>query len=151
MQMRWEKTEQRDLTYSRWHRQFTGEYRFIDIDHVEYCPYCNEPLALIETARDVGQTYKCAEITTLIAKKIGVFSLIVLYKVNESGEIINFRVKYTNPNGYDYLNYSPMDYLKLLKKLHDLHNKNKCKKYCGGGDPFVSCGTNDLSNVEDFM
>ena len=124
--MRWEKTDERDRSYSRWHRQFTGEYRFIDIDHVEYCPYCNEPLALIETAVDVGQTYKCADITTLIAKRLGAFSLIVLYKLDSDNKIEMFRVKYTNPIGNGFKCYTPEKYLRLLKRLHDLHNKT-CK------------------------
>ena len=128
--MRWEKTDERDRAYSRWHRQFTGEYRFVDIDHVEYCPYCNEPLALIEIAIDNEQNYKCADITTLIAKKINCFAFICLYKLN-NGKIVNFRIKYTNPISKFFMNYSPEKYLRLLKRFHTLHNK-VCKNHKQG-------------------
>ena len=121
--MRWEKTDERERTYSRWHRQYEGEYRFIDIDHVEYCPYCLEPLGLFETAIDVGQDYKCADVTTKIAKKIRVPSYIVLYKPIGYDEIESFRVKQTNPvKNNEYLTYNSNQFLRLLKLLHETHN-----------------------------
>jgi len=58
----------RDLTYSGWHRtdstkRYIGrekayELSYIDIDAVEYCRICCQPLLLIELARDVGQKHK---------------------------------------------------------------------------------------------
>jgi hypothetical protein len=125
--MRWERTDERDRTYSRWHRQFTGDYRFIDIDHVEYCPYCNEPLALIETAVDKGQKSKCADITTLIAKKINVCSLIALYTPNGEKSIEKFRIMFTNPETNFWIELNSQEYLNLLKSMHEQH-----KKYCKG-------------------
>ena len=52
-----------DLTYSIWHmEQFPSAYeriqhRFVqaDRDFTEFCHYCSDPLAIIETVRDIGQ------------------------------------------------------------------------------------------------
>jgi len=62
-----EKYGVRSLEYSRWHRtdsvhRFLGLERahhlpMIDLDALEYCRLCSQPLLLIETARDVGQRY----------------------------------------------------------------------------------------------
>ena len=66
-----EVTGTRDRTYSAWHRRMsTRRYvgieaaqtlGMIDLDaslYVEYDDSTKEPLALIETARDVGQEFK---------------------------------------------------------------------------------------------
>ena len=49
---RYEKTWKRDLTYSLWHRKLEDEITMIDIDSVEYCPTCFEPLALLESQKE---------------------------------------------------------------------------------------------------
>jgi hypothetical protein len=72
----------RDRAYSAWHRRgstrrFVGiepaqTLAMIDLDaslYIEYDDGTKEPLALIETARDVGQTYKCATVTTKLAQR----------------------------------------------------------------------------------
>ena len=43
--------------YNDWHRQYEG-IAMIDVDSVECCPQCYEPLAMIETCYDKGQKYK---------------------------------------------------------------------------------------------
>ena len=62
-----ERYGKRDLTYSSWHRpesisrflekRYAYNLDFIDLDAIEYCHFCKEPLALIELAQDVGQSY----------------------------------------------------------------------------------------------
>jgi hypothetical protein len=72
----------RDRTYSAWHRRcstgrFVGIERaqnlaMIDLDAALYIEYDNnskEPLALIETARDVGQAIKPATVTRNLARR----------------------------------------------------------------------------------
>lgn len=79
--MRTERYHSRDLAYSAWHRQdsigrFIGPIeadllKMIDIDAVLWCEYhgsTRTPLALIETARDVGQIYKPATVTAELAR-----------------------------------------------------------------------------------
>lgn len=82
-----------DRTYSAWHRRnstrrFVGLDRaqlltMIDLDaalFIEYDDGTKEPLALIETARDVGQAYKTATITKNLAKRAGIPCYVVLYQ-----------------------------------------------------------------------
>ena len=77
-----EKYGTRDRTYSAWHRRLSTQ-RFVGIEkaqllamidldaalYVEYDDGTKEPLALIETAQDVGQAYKPATVTLRLAKR----------------------------------------------------------------------------------
>lgn len=77
-----ERFGSRDRTYSAWHRRlstqrFVGIERaqtlaMIDLDaslYVEYDDKSKEPLALIETARDVGQEFKTATVTKKLSMR----------------------------------------------------------------------------------
>src|SRR5262249_45627326 len=58
----------------------------IDLDgalYVEYDDGSKEPLALIETGRDVGQPYKPATVTRNLAKRAGLVAYTVLYSVSD--------------------------------------------------------------------
>lgn len=90
--MQEERYGTRDRTYSAWHRRLSTQ-RFVGIDHaqllamidldaalyVEYDDGTKEPLALIETARDVGQEYKPATVTAGLARRAGVPCYLLLY------------------------------------------------------------------------
>lgn len=104
----------RDLTYSAWHRRlstrrYVGIERaqslaMIDLDaalYVEYDDGTKEPVALIETAIDVGQSYKSATVTMKLAKLSGIPCYCVLYSQADRPnpadplwpDISSFRVK----------------------------------------------------------
>lgn len=81
-----------DRAYSAWHRRFSiaryvGIERaqllsMIDLDaalYVEYDDRTREPLALIETARDVGQEWKSASVTQRLAKRAKLPCYCLLY------------------------------------------------------------------------
>jgi len=108
--------------YSEFHRQFDG-LAMIDIDQVEICKKCKAPLALVETAYDVGQNFKSFTVTKLIAQRLKVPGLVTLYQVDKtSNEIINFRVKKIYPIESDgFYNVQPYLYVKWLKRLHEKH------------------------------
>jgi hypothetical protein len=85
-----------DRTYSAWHRRnstrrFVGLDRaqllaMIDLDaalYVEYDDGTKEPLALIETARDVGQPHKSASVTKNLARRAGLPCYVVLYECSD--------------------------------------------------------------------
>ena len=112
--MQEEKYNTRDRSYSAWHRRnstrrFVGIENaqllaMIDLDaslYIEYDDGDKEPLALIETAQDVGQPYKCATVTTKLAMKSGLPCFVVLYKLatkrnhadNRFFDIDGFRVR----------------------------------------------------------
>lgn len=85
----------RDRAYSAWHRRLSTR-RFIGIDraqllamidldaalYVEYDNGSKEPLALIETALDMGQAYKSATVTKRLAKRAGVPCYCLLYSLD---------------------------------------------------------------------
>jgi hypothetical protein len=105
----------RDRSYSAWHRRkSTGRFigfehaqllAMIDLDaslYVEYDDGTKEPIALIETAIDVGQPWKAATVTTQLAKRANLPCFVVLYKLSQDStnpadtqwqDIESFRVK----------------------------------------------------------
>jgi len=91
--MQTERYGTRDQAYSAWHRsqstrRFVGieqaaRLSMIDLDgalYVEFDDGEREPLALIETARDVGQTFKCSTVTARLAQRAGLPAYVVLYR-----------------------------------------------------------------------
>lgn len=91
--MQEERYNKRDRVYSAWHRRLSTR-RFIgleqaqllsmiDLDaalYVEYDDKSREPLALIETARDVGQRWKAANVTMNLARKARIPAYVILYQ-----------------------------------------------------------------------
>jgi hypothetical protein len=90
--MQEERYSTRDLTYSAWHRRlstrrFVGiekaqSLAMIDLDcalYIEYDDGSKKPVALIETAIDVGQKYKAATVVMNLAKMSGLPCYCVLY------------------------------------------------------------------------
>lgn len=82
----------RDRAYSAWHRRlstrrFVGIEKaqllsMIDLDGALYCEFdgaSSEPLALIETAMDRGQSRKSATVTRRLAERARVPAYTVLY------------------------------------------------------------------------
>ena len=104
----------RDRTYSAWHRRLSTR-RFVGIDraqllamidldaslYIEYDDHSKEPVALIETARDVGQDHKPVTVTRRLAVRAGLPCYVLLYKAAEGvnpadprwRDIARFRVK----------------------------------------------------------
>lgn len=90
--MQEERYGTRDRTYSAWHRRrsifrLVGIERaqllsMIDLDGALYCEFDRdtcEPLALIETALDRGQSRKDATVTRRLAARAGLPAYVVLY------------------------------------------------------------------------
>ena len=111
-----ERFNTRDRAYSAWHRRnstrrFVGIEKaqalaMIDLDaslYVEYDDGTKEPIALVETAVDVGQNLKPATVTKRLAMRCvpGIRAYVLLYKLapemNPADEnwqdIKSFRVK----------------------------------------------------------
>lgn len=90
--MQKERYGTRDLSYSAWHRaasirRYVGWERaqllsMCDADCVLFLEYqvdTKEPLALIETAQDVGQSDKPATAITRLAQRAGIPAYVILY------------------------------------------------------------------------
>jgi hypothetical protein len=88
----------RDRSYSVWHRRMSTQ-RFVGIEvaqtlamidldgalFVEYDDGTKEPLALIETAMDVGQSFKSATVTRNLARRCNptLPAYVLLYKLSD--------------------------------------------------------------------
>jgi len=94
--------------------------------YVEYDDGSKEPLALIETAKDVGQAHKTATVTYKLAKRAKMPCFVVLYTLsanlnpadNNWFDIQQFRVKRLYPkyeNSWRVL--SPIEWAETLLKL----------------------------------
>lgn len=116
--MQEEKYGTRCRAYSAWHRRLSTQ-RFIGIEkaqllamidldaslYVEYDDGTKEPIALIETAVDVGQSFKPATVTCNLAKRADLPCFVVLYKLSDQKnpaderwpDIVEFRVKRLYP------------------------------------------------------
>ena len=136
--MQEEKHGVRNRHYSAWHRRastrrFVGIEKaqllaMIDLDaslYVEYDDGTKEPLALIETAQDVGQ-YKSAAVTKNLAVKASLPCYVVLYTLSDDPnpadsqweDIKQFRVKRLWPKPeYEWKTYSPLEWANCLVKL----------------------------------
>lgn len=129
----------RDRTYSAWHRRLsTGRFigieraqllAMIDLDaslFVEYDDGTKEPLALIETAQDVGQTYKTATVTLKLAQKASLPCFVVLYSPSNDlnpaddkwPDILQFRVKRLWPKfEKEWRIFTPQEWAENLLRL----------------------------------
>lgn len=137
--MQEEKYNTRDRSYSAWHRRLSTQ-RFVGIEaaqtlamidldaslYVEYDDGTKEPLALIETARDVGQNHKSATVTQKLAELCGLPAAVVLYTISDEQnpadtrykDISAFRVKrlYPDPTA-TWHRYTPDEWARALQRL----------------------------------
>lgn len=139
-----ERFNTRERSYSAWHRRlstqrFVGIERaqtlaMIDLDaslYVEYDDGTKEPLALIETARDVGQEFKNATVTTNLSKACTrriIPAYLVLYTLSSEknpadpkwNDIEFFRVKRLWPKPEKrWTILTPMQWCKRLVQLRE--------------------------------
>jgi len=123
-----ERYGRRDLTYSQWHRRVEPYTRstlpYVDLDAVEYCHKCGEPLALLELAQDVGQEFKATTVMRKLAAKAGLPAYLVFYKKGRGG-IIGFRVRQVYPRYTGFAALTPDEYVSFLHSLRAKHS-------CGG-------------------
>jgi hypothetical protein len=128
----------RDAHYSVWHRarsikRYVGienaqRLSMIDIDaalYVEYDDATKEPVALIETARDVGQAYKTATVLRCLARRADLPAFVVLYKVGDTPnpadhtvmDIESFRVRRLWPTMTKWHDLSPLRWSEALLRI----------------------------------
>jgi len=79
----------RNWGWSVFHRCMPPPAYMIDVDTLECCRYCKEPIFLAEVARDVGQAFKATTIIYNLAKKANIAAFLIFYK----DEIINEHLK----------------------------------------------------------
>lgn len=110
--------------YSDWHRKYDG-ISYIDIDSVECCAYCYEPLAIIETCYDKGQKFKATTLSKIIAERLNIPCFLVFYKeLTETS--LTFRIKRIRAFKTEFRLMNEDQWVNILRSLHD-HHKLKCK------------------------
>lgn len=139
--MQEERYGTRDRTYSAWHRRrsifrFVGIERaqllsMIDLDGALYCEFDRgtcEPLALIETALDRGQTRKAATVTRRLAARAGLPAYVVLYAPasyrnpadDTQVDIERFRVRRLWPSPQrEWRTLNPLEWAEALVQIRE--------------------------------
>ena len=112
-------------TYNDWHRKFEG-IAMIDVDSVECCIKCYEPLAIIETCFDKDQPWKATTLSKIIAERLNIPCWLVFYKeLNASS--LTFRIKRIRSSKTEFQHMNEDQWVDILRNLHINHSKN-CKK-----------------------
>ena len=110
--------------YSDWHRKYDS-ISYIDIDSVECCAYCYEPLAIIETCYDKDQKFKATTLSKIIASRLNIPCFLVFYKELTASSLV-FRIKRIRSSKTEFRVMSEDQWVKILRSLHD-HHKLNCK------------------------
>lgn len=126
-----ERSGSRDLLYNGWHRtasiarylprRAAYELGMIDVDCCEYCRYCRQPLALVETQRSAAPP-KAAAVTVRLAEMAGIPAFSVSYSPNDDGtDIVRFRWRELWPRPSDVRDLTPEEYADWLLSLRVVH------------------------------
>lgn len=145
-----------DLSYSQWHRHALPElygrrgHRFdvVDRDWSEFCHFCREPLALVETLRDIGQDIadKNVRQTVRWAELAGKEAYVAAFRVERPAEIqaridqlerevrrleasypiVGFRVQQLWPQRSTVIDLAPEEWAKVIRDIHLRHQVVAC-------------------------
>jgi hypothetical protein len=129
-----ERTGSRNLAYSRWHRtaslrRFIGERAaracgMIDLDGVEICRRCSEPLALVETCYDVQQ-FKATTVLRRLAMLANLDAYLIYYVTDLDGEITGYRIAKVWP---ERIGPVPWTVDQWARKLAGLRRAHRCRR-----------------------
>tara|TARA_Y100001970_G_scaffold292965_1_gene436887 strand:+ start:5496 stop:5879 length:384 start_codon:yes stop_codon:yes gene_type:complete len=106
--------------YNDWHRKY-DHLAGIDIDFIEVCPNCYEPLAILETCYDKGQKYKATTLVKTLSDRLRVPSFLVFYKNIGQGSLA-FRIKRLHLPNSDYEIMSEDEW---VNELYDIQYQHK--------------------------
>lgn len=115
--VRVERWGRRDMLFSLWHGRLNKNYKFLDIDWVEFCHICSEPLALIELAIDVGQ-WKPTTVTRKLAERADLPAFCILYQ-DDGEDITGARVRRIRPNKTPFKQRSVQQLADLIARIHE--------------------------------
>ena len=111
-------------SYNDWHRKYDG-IAMIDVDSVECCQYCYEPLAIIETCYDKNQKWKATTLSKIIAERLNIPCFLVFYKESTPGSL-TFRIKRIRSSKTEFRLMNEDQWVSILRSLQD-HHKLNCK------------------------
>ena len=107
--------------YNDWHRKYDG-IAMIDIDSIECCPRCYEPLAIIETCYDKNQKYKATTLSKIVASRLNIPCFLVFYK-NLTQTSLTFRIKRIRASQTQFNIMSESEWVSILLDLQSNHKK----------------------------
>jgi len=112
--------------YYVWRRKSVG-IAMIDVDSVEVCPRCYEPLAILETCYDKNQKFKATNLVKTLASRLNIPCFLVFYR-NLTTTTLTFRVKRitSSPTEFELMNED--QWLSILLDLQRNH-RNYCKNH----------------------
>jgi len=113
-------------SYNDWHRKYEG-IAMIDVDSVEVCPRCYEPLAILETCYDKNRKFKATNLVKTLASRLNIPCFLVFYR-NLTPTTLTFRVKRitSSPTEFELMNED--QWLSILLDLQRNH-RNYCKNH----------------------
>ena len=109
-------------SYNDWHRSRKEKIAMIDIDSVEVCPRCYQPLAIIETCYDKGQKYKATTLSKIVASRLNIPCFLVFYKNLTPGSL-TFRIKRIRASQTSFNIMSESEWVSILLDLQSNHKK----------------------------
>lgn len=121
---RFERTGDRDLTFSKWHRTLSDDCTVIDVDFAEYCNRCKRVLAVIEIAHGHHGTIKPTTILKSLAKQAGVAAYLFLYDTDPDGPhglAPTMRVQRVYPETTSVKVLTVSEAGKLIERIHSTH------------------------------
>jgi len=117
-----ERYNERDLTFSGWHRTLHAFLPMQDLDCVEYCHRCYVPLALVELALDVGQEKKkFTKPLIKLAERARVPAYLAFYTKDEKEKVKAISIRRLYPQKTKDIILTPAQYELFLKMLRIRH------------------------------
>ena len=107
--------------YNDWHRKYDN-IAMIDIDSIECCPDCYEPLAILETCYDKGQKYKATTLVNIVASRLNIPCFLVFYK-NLTPTTLTFRIKRITSSETEFEVMNEQQWVSILLALQANHKK----------------------------
>ena len=111
-------------SYNDWHRKYDG-IAMIDVDSIEVCPHCYEPLAILETCYDKNQKYKATNLCNTLARRLKIPCFLVFYK-NVTPTTLTFRIKRITSSQTEFQLMNEDEWVSVLYEIQS-ENKKVCK------------------------
>jgi len=108
-------------SYNDWHRKYDG-IAMIDVDSIEVCPHCYEPLAILETCYDKNQKYKATNLCNTLARRLNIPCFLVFYK-NVTPTTLTFRIKRITGSQTEFQYMNEDEWVSVLYEIQSEHKK----------------------------
>lgn len=116
-----ERTGERNLAFSRWHRTLPAYCSACDLDLYEVHSQCNEPLALFETAQGHHGRPKSTRFLEGLARRADLPAYLVLYDAEDEEIGDEVRVRRVHPSPTPLRTYSLEQLERLVVRIHCEH------------------------------